>query len=153
MNLEEIENRIEEIAKLYGVDPPAIVMRELFGFFGDLITELKFRTGQVEEKCLTIESLVKQLASANEAICGMKKGLEYLADESHWDEEEGMYKLRRPGGGGQQGIFLISRNLNPWLFAQNALSSAPVCPHKEEAEQLRKIHNEYRAGESATVNA
>ena len=86
--------------------------------------ELKFRTGQVEEKCLTIESLVQQLASANEAICGMKEALE-LASKSVDQLEKAAAFSDLLGG----------YRLDTSTVILTALSSAPVCRHKEVAEK------------------
>ena len=58
-----------------------------------------------------------------EAAEGLFGALKYLADESNWDNDQDGYRLIRPGGFRQEGIFQISRNLNPWLFARDLVTA------------------------------
>ena len=58
-----------------------------------------------------------------EAAEEMAEALSYLADQSHWDKELDGYKLVRPGGSRQEGTFLFSRHLNPWVFAKDVLAA------------------------------
>ena len=64
--------------------------------------------------------LVKAKLKAAEELL---KGLKYLADESNWDNDQDGYRLIRPGGFRQEGIFQVSRNLNPWLFAKDVVTA------------------------------
>lgn len=51
--------------------------------------------------------------------------LSYLAKDQNWDIHddgiEASVKLISPGGMQQFGIFLLSRNITPWIFADEAL--------------------------------
>lgn len=63
----------------------------------------------------------EEIENLERQICSLREALEYLASESNWDKEDEQYRLVRPGGLRQEGICLISRHLNPWLFAAEAL--------------------------------
>lgn len=54
-------------------------------------------------------------------IATLKKALEYMADESNWYDDDGSYRMKRPGGSQKSGIFLTSHTLLPWVFATEAL--------------------------------
>lgn len=46
----------------------------------------------------------------------MLSAMKYMADRNNWDEDSGL--LKRPGGGKQEGIVLYSKDICPWVFAQ-----------------------------------
>ena len=63
--------------------------------------EVKGLENALRGASLRYESMTKQLAQA-------RKALEYLADESNWDQDDDGYRLKRPGGVRQAGIFQVS---------------------------------------------
>ena len=57
---------------------------------------------------------------------GLLEALKYLANENNYnvDEETGYVEMKRPGGGYQKGIVLVSHNLKPWILAKEAIAKA-----------------------------
>lgn len=58
---------------------------------------------------------------ADREIARLKRALAYLANKDHYDLYDVGYDLIRPGGARQVGIFMISRHLAAWTFAQEVL--------------------------------
>ena len=85
-----------------------------------LRAEVKFRTGQVEEKCLTIESLTQQLAAKEEVLCGTRKALNDMAPCR--------FRLEVVKGKPER----VHAESCPKC---QALSSFCPCPHKQKAEK------------------
>lgn len=74
------------------------------------------------ETCCHECSVEKEILRKSCSI--MQQALEYFSKEDNWivDTASGYVDMLRPGGGRQDGIFLISHNLKPWILAQEVLN-------------------------------
>ena len=62
----------------------------------------------------------------------LKDLIAYLADKINYEVgEDDSVSMKRPGGGGQEGIFYYSPNLKPWILAQRALKLLNTPDHSE----------------------
>ena len=81
--------------------------------------------------------LKAQLASANEAICGIRETLTVLAG--------------LPDSKGFTHVAELHDTIKMAEFAKQALSSSPVCLHKEKAERLKKDNQWFKEKTEACV--
>lgn len=82
-----------------------------------------------------IDALVKRAEQAEAENTKLREALEYLADKGNYDmDEDGFdtYQLVRPGGSRHEGIILVSRHLNAWVYAEDALAQAALNPASAE---------------------
>jgi hypothetical protein len=42
-----------------------------------------------------------------------------MSNKENWIEEDGWFKLKRPGGGRREGILLISNDIVPYIYLKD----------------------------------
>jgi hypothetical protein len=76
------------------------------------IVELEGVIKWIEDEGVTVQ-VMKNISEENARL---REAVEYMADPDNWIEEDGWLKMKRPGGGKQDGIMLVSNDLSPWVF-------------------------------------
>jgi hypothetical protein len=72
----------------------------------------------------------------------LKDLIAYLADKINYEVgEDDSVSMKRPGGGGQEGIFYYSPNLKPWILAQRALKLLNTPDHSEAIAALERVRS------------
>jgi hypothetical protein len=69
------------------------------------IVELEGVIKWIEDEGVTVQ-VMKNISEENARL---REAVEYMADPDNWIEEDGWLKMKRPGGGKQDGIMLVSR--------------------------------------------
>ena len=71
-----------------------------------------------------LESCDARIAALEAKLARKDGALQYMADQSNWLEEDDFVKLKRPGGGRQEGIIMWSHDIRPWAYLRDFIKPA-----------------------------
>lgn len=83
------------------------------------------------DDCRKIYSDNLEIMKLQPRLALLEKAVGYMADPNNWIDEDGWLQMKRPGGGRQEGIFISSHDLKPWVFIRDAVKVELTVAEKE----------------------
>ena len=71
-----------------------------------------------------VQNLYDRIAALEAKLARKDGALQYMSDQSNWLEEDDFVKLKRPGGGRQEGIIMWSHDIRPWAYLRDFIKPA-----------------------------